>query len=243
MGGRRMDFVRFSGQLFIYYTLIALGGGVFVAFTVFMFDAIGLDVEWFVQGWLLPCGAMGAVIVAAGLVEEQEGATANMAPALTRLFTPLFAGVLLAFLVAMMWTSGSIDVEREVLMGFDLLLVLVLGLLLYAVSARDPKSPPNAFDVLQLSLVLAVLVVDLVALEAITARISDFGFSPNKVAALGENLVLLVNLSWSAWLYTRFLRRRGAFVALEFWQTRYLPVYSVWAGLVVVTFPPLFGYV
>ena len=242
-GDRRMHFVRFSGQLFIYYTLIALGGGVFVAFTVFMFDAIGLDVEWFVQDWLLPCGAMGAVIVAAGLVEAQEGATANMAPVLTRLFTPLFAVVLLVFLATMMWTSGSIDVEREVLIGFDLLLVFVLGLLLYAVSARDPKSPPNAFDVLQLSLVIAALVVDLVALAAITARISEFGFSPNKVAALGENLVLLVNLSWSAWIYTYFLRRRGSFVALELWQTRYLPVYSVWAGLVVVTFPPLFGYV
>ena len=96
---------------------------------------------------------------------------------------------------------------------------------------------------LQLSLVIAALVVDLVALAAITARISEFGFSPNKVAAFGENLVLLVNLSWSAWIYTHFLRRRGSFVALEFWQTRYLPVYSVWAGLVVVTFPPLFGFV
>ena len=35
-------------------------------------------------------------------------------------------------------------------------------------------------------------------LGAIAARISEFGFSPNKVAALGENLILLVNLGWSA---------------------------------------------
>ena len=242
-GHRRMNFVRFSGELFIYYTLIALGGGVFIAVTVFMFNAIGLDVEWLIQDWLLPCGAMGAVIVAAGLVEAQDAATTNLAPVLTRLFTPLFAVVLLVFLATMVWTNGSIDVEREVLIGFDLLLVLVLGLLLYAVSARDPKTPPNVFDVLQLSLVLAALVVDLVALAAITVRISELGFSPNKVAALGENLILLVNLSWSAWLYTRFLRRRGSFVALESWQTRYLPVYSIWAGLVVVVFPALFGYV
>ena len=141
--------------------------------------------EWLVLGWLLPCGATGAVIVAVGLVEAQEGASANMAPVLTCLFTPLFAVVLLVFLATMMWTSSSIDVEREVLIGFDLLLVLVLGLLLYAVSARDQKAPPNAFDVLQLSLIIAALVVDLVALAAITARISEFGFSPNKLAALG----------------------------------------------------------
>ena len=43
----RMDFIRFSGELFIYYVLIALGGGVLVAFTAMIFEAIGLDVEPF----------------------------------------------------------------------------------------------------------------------------------------------------------------------------------------------------
>ncbi len=239
----RMNFVRFSGELFIYYSLIAFGGGVLVIFTLGMFQSISLDVGWLVQGWVLPCGALGAVIIGAWLVEAKQSVIENMAPVLTRLFTPLFTIVLLAFLGTMAWTRSGIDVEREVLIGFDLLLVLVLGLLLYAISARDPHAPPNAFDALQLLLVVAALVVDTVALAAIAARISEFGFSPNKVAALGENLVLLVNLLGSAWLYARFLRGRGPFSALERWQTAYLPVYSVWAGLVVVVFPPLFRYV
>ncbi len=29
---------------------------------------------------------------------------------------------------------------------------------------------------------------------------------------------------------------------LERWQTAYLPVYAVWAAIVVIGFPPLFGY-
>jgi hypothetical protein len=62
------------------------------------------------------------------------------------------------------------------------------------------------------------------------------------VAALGENLILLVNLAWTAWLYANFLRHRHSFAALERWQIAYLPVYSVWAALVVVIFPPVFGY-
>ena len=33
----RMDFIRFSGELFIYYVLIALGGGVLTAFTLMLF--------------------------------------------------------------------------------------------------------------------------------------------------------------------------------------------------------------
>ena len=238
----RMNFVRFSGELFIYYALIALGGGVLTGLTMFMFNSVGLDAEGIAQFWILPCGALGAVVVAAWLVEAKQSGVENMAPVLTRLFTPLFTAVLLAFLGTMAWTGRAIDLGREVLIGFDLLLVLVLGLLLYAVSARDPRSGPDAFDVLQVTLVVCALLVDAVALAAISARISEFGFSANKVAALGENLILLVNLSWSAWLYVRFLRGRGPFDALARWQTAYLPVYSVWAALVFFAFPPLFGF-
>jgi hypothetical protein len=240
--GRRMDFVRFSGELAIYYVLIALGGGVLIAFTVMMFNSIGKNPEWFIGGWLVPCGAAGAVIIGSWLVEAKQSVIENMAPVLTRLFTPLFTLLLLAFLGTMAWTRSPIDVERGVLIGFDLLLVLVVGLVLYAASARDPQAPPDLFDSLQLLLVVSALVVDGVALAAIAARISEFGFTPNRVAALGENLILLVNLAWTAWLYARFVRRRGSFAALERWQIAYLPVYALWAALVVILFPPVFGY-
>jgi hypothetical protein len=239
---RRMDFVRFSGEWFIYYALIALGGGVLMGFTEFIFGSIGVPIERFLQAWLLPCGAVGAVVISAWLVEAKQSVIENMAPVLTRLFTPLLALVLLVFLWTMLLTGSGIEIEREALIGFDLLLVLVLGLLLYALSARDPVAPPGAFDALQLLLLLCALLVDVLALWAIAARISEFGLSPNKVAALGENLVLLVNLGWSAVLYARFLRRGVPFNRLESWQTAYLPVYAAWASVVVVLFPPLFGY-
>ena len=80
------------------------------------------------------------------------------------------------------------------------------------------------------------------ALAAIAARITDFGFSPNKIAALGENLILLINLACALALYARILRRRIPFAALERWQTSYLPVFAAWAAIVAVVFPPVFGY-
>jgi hypothetical protein len=240
--GGRMDFVRFSGELAIYYVLIALGGGVVTAFTFMMFSAIDMNPAWFVGGWLIPCGAAGAVIIGSWLVEAKQSVIENMAPVLTRLFTPLFTVLLLVFLGTMAWTGSPINVKREVLIGFDLLLAVVVGLVLYAASARDPQALPDFFDGLQLLLVVSALVVDAVTLAAIAARISEFGFTPNRVAALGENLLLLVNLAVTAWLYARFLRHRGSFAALERWQMAYLPVYSAWAALVVVMFPPVFGY-
>ena len=240
--GRRMDFVRFSGELAIYYVLIALGGGVVTGFTVMLFTAIDMEPGWFIGGWLIPCGAAGAVIIGSWLVEAKQSVIENMAPVLTRLFTPLFTMLLLGFLATMAWTGSPINVQREMLIGFDLLLAVVVGLVLYAASARNPEAPPDFFDALQLLLVISALVVDGVALAAIAGRITEFGFTPNRVAALGENLILLVNLTWTAWLYASFLRRRGSFAALERWQIAYLPVYALWAAVVVIVFPPLFGF-
>jgi hypothetical protein len=239
----RMDFIRFSGELFIYYVLIALGGGVLMGFMALIFQSIGIDIEPVFESWILPCGAMGAVVIASWLVEAKQSVIENMAPVLTRLFTPLFAAVLVTFLVTLVWTGRGIDIERDVLIGFDLLLVVVLGLLLYSMSARDPRSPPGVFDALQVVLLVSALLTDLVALWAIAARITEFGFTPNRVAALGENAILLVNLVWSAVLYVRFIRGRGSFTDLERWQTSYLPVYAAWAAIVVIVFPPVFGFI
>jgi hypothetical protein len=239
----RMDFVRFSGELFIYFVLIALGGGVLTGMLALLFTSIGVDPESFIQSWLLPCGAAGAVLVASWLVEAKQSVIENMAPVLTRLFTPLFAAVLLTFLGTLLATGRGIDIERDMLAAFDLLLVVVLALLLYSVSARDPGARPGAFDVMQVVLLVSALLADAVALSAIAARIGEFGFSPNRVAVLGVNVILLVNLAWSAALYLRFLRGRGSFASLERWQTDYLPVYAVWAAIVVIVFPPLFGFI
>jgi hypothetical protein len=238
----RMDFIRFSGELFIYYVLIALGGGLLMAFMAGIFQAIHIDVAPVIEEWLIT-GVVGAVIVAAWLVEAKQSVIENMAPVLTRLFTPLFAAVLLGFLVTLAVTGRGVDIEREALIVFDLLLIVVLGLLLYSISARDPQSPPGPFDVVQVVLVVSALLANAFALWAIAARITEFGFTPNRTAALGMNVILIGNLAWSAALYLRFLRGRESFATLERWQTNYLPVYAAWAAVVVIVFPPLFRFI
>ncbi|MDZ7773167.1 MAG: hypothetical protein U5K31_10595 [Balneolaceae bacterium] len=238
----RMDFIRFSGELVIYYALLALGGGVLTGFMALIFGTIDVDIEHFFESWLLPCGATGAVIFASWLVENRQHVMENLAPLLARIFTPLFSLVLLTFLGTLLWTGRAVDIEREVLIAFDMLLVLVLGLLLYSISARDREAPPGIFDWLQVGLVIAALMADAVALWAIGGRISEWGFTPNRTVTLGLNLILLVNLAWSALLYVHFLRGRGNFAELESWQTRYLTVYAVWAAAMVIAVPPIFGF-
>ena len=239
---RRMDFIRFTGEFVVYCTLLLLGVGVLVMLTAAAFQAIGVDLEWFIEDWAAPVAPPVVAILAAWLVEAKQSVIENIAPVLTRVFTPLTIVMLLALLVAFARAGSIIGVDRELLILMDLILVLVLGLLLYAISARDPLSAPTIFDRLQLALVLSALAVDVLMLTAMLMRIAEFGYSPNKAAALGLNLVLLVNLAWSAWLLVGFLRQRRSFGEVERWQTGYLPVYGGWAAVVVVALPPLFSF-
>jgi hypothetical protein len=237
---RRMDFVRFTGEWFIYYSLIALGGGVLLALTAAILKPTGVDVGA-VFAWVLPSGAAGAVVVAAWLVESKQRVVENMAPVLTMIFTPLFAVMLACVTVVYAVTKlGAFD--RELLTVADALLLVILGLVLYGLSAREPSASPDWMDRIQLVAVVSALVLDLMVLAAMIARIGDHGFTPNRTAALGLNLVLLVNLSGAAFLSIRFLGRRSTLHRLERWQTAYLPVFAVWSGTVVVVLPPLFSF-
>jgi hypothetical protein len=238
---RRMDFVRFTGEWFIYYVLIALGGGVLMGLTAAILEPAGVDFERIAE-WVVPSGAAGAVIVAAWLVEAKQRVVENMAPVLTMLFTPLFAVMLAGAAVVYAVTGLGGAFDRELLSVFDALLLVVLGLVLYGMSARDPLTSPDWMDRIQLVAVVSALALDLMVLGAMVARIGDLGFSPNRTAALGLNLVLLVNLAGAAWLSVRFLTRRSRLHRLERWQTTYLPVFALWAAAVVALLPPLFGF-
>ncbi|MEL7975921.1 permease prefix domain 1-containing protein [Isoptericola sp. F-RaC21] len=247
VGGRwrdqdpRMDFARFTGELVVYVTLLAIGGGVLLGLTAATLSLVGVDIEPAME-WIMPFAVPGAVVVGAWLVEAKQDVVENIAPVLTRVFTPLTTVMLLVTLVVLLTAGDLAAADRDLLILMDAILVLVLCLLLYSVSARDSLARPGWFDGLQLVLVTAALAVDAVALTAMLTRIAEFGFSPNKVAALGLNLLLLVHLARSGLLLLGFLRERRPFGALVRWQTRFLPVYAVWAALVVVAFGPVFGF-
>ncbi|MFM9877522.1 MAG: permease prefix domain 1-containing protein [Rhodoglobus sp.] len=237
---RRMDFIRFSGEWLIYYALIALGGAVLLGLTTLVLSPVAPDAIEQVWLWVLPSGAAGAVIVAAWLVESKKSIIENLAPVLTMIFTPLFALMLVGAVVSYLAVGITGEFNRDLLAGFDVLLLVVLGLVVYGISARQAARASRFSDVARLVAVAAALVLDVFVLAALVARIGDIGLTPNRVVALGLNLVLLVNLAVTAVLQVRMLAARGTAFDLERWQTRYLTVFAVWAAVVVMVVPPAF---
>lgn len=238
----RMNFIRFTGECVIYGSLIMFGLIVLTMFTIMIFNAISIDVSKFVSDYVVIYGGCAAAIITVYLVETKKSVIENFAPVLAKIFSPLFLVTLAAFLIVMVITGHSPFMDRDFLIGFDLMLVLVLGMVLYIISARNIHENNNIYDYLNTALIITAIVVDGVALSAIIFRLSEYGITPNKLAALGENILLLVNLAGLLWLYINYFRNRTEFKKIETWQTSYLTVYAIWMAIVVFIFPIIFAF-
>jgi hypothetical protein len=152
---------------------------------------------------------------------------------------------MVAFIGAVVLRQQDIIANRNMLILIDILLVLVVGMVLYDLSARTDAGGQQRFTLphqLNLALILAALVIDCIALYGIAGRLAEYGFSPNKTAALGENILLLGNLIGLAFSYFRVAAGRATYSAVLAWQVRYLPVYFAWMAIVVFVLPVVFRF-
>lgn len=239
---RRMDFVRFTGEFVVYYVLIALGGAVLLVLANAILGPVIPGIADGLLQWGVYSGAVWAFPVAAWLVESKQSVIENIAPVLAKIFTPLFALMIAAAVVVYAVLGLGTAFNRDLLTVFDALLVVVLGLVLYGLSARVDGRPERLLDATGLVAVVGALLLDALVLASLAGRIGDLGWTANRVAALGLNLVLFVVLAGAAWLGAAHLARRAPIARLERWQTGCLPVYGVWAAFVAIALPPAFGF-
>jgi len=237
---RRMDFIRFTGEAFIYGVLIFCGFMVLVGFIFLIFSSINVDPSEFVTKVLMVYGLYGVVMVTIYQVEKKN-LMENFAPILAKIFSPLFLIAMVVFLLAIVLTGRNPLVDRNYLIAFDAMLILVLALVLYTLSSRKEDEKVGLFDWMSLALICAALIIDAIALVEIVIRLTSM-ITPNKMAALGENLLVLGNLGGLAFYYVKVLRHKGTFEALEKFQTDYLVIYAGWLAIVALVFPLVFGF-
>ncbi len=235
--GGRMDYLRYNGELLIYTTMIWIGGMVMTGLTIALFDLIQLHIEnWYLEN-VVVYGAVAAPIVATLLVDRVVGNRFRFAPLLAKIFTPLFLVTVVSYLAAMALQHKSPFTDREFLIAFNGLLLVVLGLCVFSISERGGRENPGLGDYMNIGLVSVTLMIDVVALSAILFRLTSYGFTPNRVAVLGANLLAFGHLAGILLRYLRFILHKDPFASLEQWIVTYLPAYSTWSILVAVGFP------
>lgn len=238
---RRLDHARVTGEVGILIVLFALGGGVLLALTLTLLEPVGIGEDPLVS-WVLPSGAAGALVIATWLADGGWRGATRIAPLLATVFTPLLAATLVAVTLVHALAGDAGGFDRELLVVFDLLLVLVLALVVLGAAVRKDERPAGPSDLARLVMIVAAIALDGLVLASMLGRIDELGLTPNRVAALGLNVVLLVNLAGSAIVSARALRRGTDLRDLSRWQATNLPVLVVWAALVVVMLPVLFGF-
>ncbi|NCC47106.1 MAG: DUF4153 domain-containing protein, partial [Bacteroidia bacterium] len=218
--------------------MVIIIAGVILSFmTIGLFELIDMDIEDFYFGNIAIWGLAAVPVAGAYIVHNNPLLVKSVSPLIAKIFTPLVLVMLLVYLAAIVWTGKDPYNDREFLLIFNLLLVGVMALILFSVA----ESPGRVYTFLLLVLSVVTIIVNAVALSAIVFRISEWGISPNRVAVLGSNLLVLINLLLVT--YRLFLAAKnpeqlsGAHLAIA----RFMPYYAIWTGVVTFLFPVIFG--
>jgi len=238
---KRIDFIRHNGDLAITYALIAAGGGILTLITVGLFNSIGLDITEFYAENIVVAGAVAAPVVAAYLIGKFPALVSKIAPLLAGIFSPLVLITLTAFLATMIFTGKDPYNDRDFLLIFNVLLLGVMVIIIFSVSGTSVIKNQRFNSITLFILSVVTIIIDLIALSAIFYRLGEYGLTPNRLAIMVSNILVLINLILiMAGLYRINFRKRE-FRIVEMTVSRYLPVYLAWIIFVVFGFPLIFG--
>jgi len=237
---KRIDFIRFNGELLIMTGLIIIAGGLLTVISVGLFSAIKINIENFYFDYVVVFGGVAAPIVAYYLIRLYPNITSMISPVIARIFTPLVLITLFIYLVTLTLSPGTILEDRDLLVLFNVMLLAVMGLIIFSVSELDKIKGKN-FNVLILLLLAGMaIVINSIALIAIITRISD-GLTPNRIVVLISNVLVFINLILIAKsLYQSYFKNKQL-EAVEFAVAKYLPVYFIWTIVVIFVLPFVFG--
>jgi hypothetical protein len=132
--------------------------------------------------------------------------------------------------------------DREFLLLFNLLLIGVKALIFFSVAESSTKSTSVSGIWVLLLLSIVTVVVNGIALSAISFRISEWGITPNRVAVLGGNVLMLVHLLIVAVMLFKTVTKKAALAEVGRAIVLYIPVYFIWTIVVVFIFPLVFGF-
>ncbi len=239
---KRLDYLKYNGDLAVMTALILIAGGVLTAVTIGLFSLIGLRIETFYFEYVVVFGLSAAPLVGTYLINTNPQLVGKVSPVIARVFSPLVLIMLIAYLIAITWSGKDPYNDREFLLMFNVLLLGVMAIIFFSVAetAKAVKARTEIWILLMLSVV--TIIVNSIALSAIVFRISEWGFTPNRTAVLGANLLMLIHLLLVTVQLFRVILKKSDITPVSNLIARYLPVYVLWVIIVTFFFPILFGF-
>lgn len=240
----RIKFLKFLADLII-TAIIILACGIFMTIISFaLFKSINVKIDDFFIDYVVVWGISGSFIVSSYLVMNVPDFASKISPIIARIFTPLFTLVFAVYLGYLMYGDLELHKERNELILLNIISIIVLALIIFSISEnfqkRDIIVSTNIVFLLILSL-LTVL-INIALISAISYRITEWGFTPNRIVVIGGNIIMLIHIAILSISLIKILFFSRDNNDIYYIIGRYLPIYSFWTAIIIFFFPILFNF-
>jgi hypothetical protein len=239
---KRLDFLRYNGDLVVMTTIILIAGAILTGITIGLFSLIKIEISKFYFEYIVVWGLAASPIVGTYLVQTNPQLVNRVSPIIAKVFTPLVLTTLVIYLIAVIGTGKDPYNDRDFLLIFNMLLIGVMAIILFSIAETSKHSDSKTGTLLLLALSVVTIVVNGIALSAILFRISEWGITPNRLAVLGGNILILTNLIFVTYRLFKTTRDRNEIENVEKSIATFLPFYSLWTIIVTFIFPLIFNF-
>ena len=187
-------------------------------------------------------GLAASPIVGTYLVQTNPQLVNKVSPVIAKVFTPLVLLTLVIYLLAVIGTGKDPYNDRDFLLIFNMLLIGVMAIILFSIAETSKNSESKIGTWLLLGLAIVTVIVNSIALSAILFRISEWGITPNRLAVLGGNILILTNLLIVTYRLFKTIKDSNEKDNIEKSIATFLPIYSIWTVIVTFIFPIIFNF-
>lgn len=238
---KRIEYIRHNGDLAILVAIILIAGGILAGITIGLFNAINIKIEKFYMDNVVIAGLVSVPIVATFIIKNYTIMTNKIAPVIANIFSPLVLLTLIIYLIAIAISGKDPYNDRDFLLIFNIMLLGVMGIIVFSISETSINRKQKFNEMILFILSIITIIIDLIALSAIFYRLVEYGVTPNRLAVLGSNILIFVNLVLIMIDLYKINFKEMVIEKVELTISKYLPIYIIWTLIVIFGFPVIFG--
>ncbi|MDO9339424.1 MAG: hypothetical protein Q7T72_02735 [Bacteroidales bacterium] len=238
---KRIEYIKHNGDLAILGAIILISGGILTGITIGLFQAININIQKFYMDNVVMIGLVSAPVVATFIIKNYTTMTNKIAPIIANIFSPLVLVTLIIYLIAIAISGKDPYNDRNFLLIFNIMLLGVMGIIVFSISETSIIRKQKFNEMILFILSIITVIIDLIALSAIFYRLVEYGVTPNRLAVLGSNILIFVNLVLIMIDLYKINFKEMVIEKVELTISKYLPVYIIWTLIVIFGFPVIFG--
>jgi hypothetical protein len=236
-----INYIKFNGDMLILIAVFLMTGIILSVVSIQMFAVMGIHLEQYLIDYIAFWAVAVSPIIASYIIGNHKSITNKLAPAFARIFTPIVLIDLVVSLFIIIYKGLEIYQNRDFLLIFNIMLIVVMAIILFSFSEVREFKRKGINELFLTAIIIVALIIDLIALSAISYRLMEFGLSPNKITVLVTNILIFFNLV----LLLRDLFKldfRNSDISIIFRTiSSYSVLYIIWLIVVVFAFPFIFG--